>query len=104
MTVVVAMAGAALWLVVAVAVAVRLRSATGSARGRLLWLVWAELVTVALVAVAVRGGRYWLRWRDVRGLRSVGAVVARKLGVPLAEALRALSVEAAETAQGKAIR
>ncbi len=53
MTVVVAMAGAALWLVVAVAVAVRLRSATGSARGRLLWLVWAELVTVALVAVAL---------------------------------------------------
>jgi signal transduction histidine kinase len=52
-TVVVAMAGAALWLVVAVAVAVRLRSATGSARGRLLWLVWAELVTVALVAVAL---------------------------------------------------
>lgn len=53
MTVVAAIAGAALWLVVAVVVAVRLRSATGSARGRLLWLVWAELVTVALVAVAL---------------------------------------------------
>ena len=52
MLVVLSITGAVLWLAVGVVVMVRLRGATGAARGRLMWLVWGELVTVAVASVA----------------------------------------------------
>ncbi len=53
MTVAASIAGGVLWLVVAVVVAARLRAATGATRGRLLWLVWGELVALSLAAVGL---------------------------------------------------
>jgi signal transduction histidine kinase len=52
-TVAASIAGGVLWLVVAVVVAARLRAATGATRGRLLWLVWGELVALSLAAVGL---------------------------------------------------
>ncbi len=52
MLVVLSITGAVLWLAVALVVVVRLRGATGAARGRLMWLVWGELVTVAVASAA----------------------------------------------------
>jgi signal transduction histidine kinase len=49
---VLSIAGVVLWLAVGVVVVVRLRGATGAARGRLMWLVWGELVTGAVASVA----------------------------------------------------
>jgi signal transduction histidine kinase len=52
MLVVLSITGAVLWLAVGVVVVIRLRGATGAARGRLMWMVWGELVTVAVASVA----------------------------------------------------
>lgn len=64
MTVATSITGGVLWLVVAVVVAARLRAATGVTRGRLLWLVWGELVAVSLAAVGLALSLLvdWPRW------------------------------------------